>query len=89
MAVSIAASAEGLSRMDGSDRKLWERTRLGKNVNKNVNKGKRGICDGSLQTPLMLFTRRAKPNGTFLRKSAIFESRHLNNNIEFYHRVFF
>ena len=35
---NIAASAEGLSRMDGSDRKLWERTRLGKNVNKNVNK---------------------------------------------------
>jgi hypothetical protein len=27
---NIAASAEGLSRMDGSDRKLWERTRLGK-----------------------------------------------------------
>jgi hypothetical protein len=50
MAVYIAASVEGLSRinLEQDGWKSWERTRLGKNVNKNVNKGKRGICGGSL-----------------------------------------
>ena len=50
MAVYIAASVEGSSRinLEQDGWKSWERTRLGKNVNKNVNKGKRGICGGSL-----------------------------------------
>jgi hypothetical protein len=45
MAVYIAASVEGLSRinLEKDGWKSWERTRLGKNVNKNVNKGKREI----------------------------------------------
>ena len=40
MAVYIAASVEGLSRinLEQDGWKSWERTRLGKNVNKNVNK---------------------------------------------------